>query len=76
MKLTKLIQEYNASDLDELIEILPDLNLEDEYLDANELPQQEEVDLDKVVLAKEPAVLMDDPSCPFIHSYFQAQLIK
>lgn len=74
MKLTKelatLMEEYNASDIDELMDILPDLVLEDE------LPQQEEVDLDKVVLVKEPAVLMDDPSCPFIHSYFQSQLIK
>ena len=64
MKLTKLMQEYNALDLDELMDILPDLNLEDGYVDANELPQQEEVDLDKVVLAKEPAVL-GDVSCPF-----------
>ena len=72
MKLTKLMQEYNASDLDELMDILPDLVLEEE----DELPQQEEVDLDKVVLAKEPAVLKDDLSCPFIHSYFQSQLIK
>ena len=73
-QLAKLMQDYNASDLDELMDILPDLDFEDGY--ENELPQQEEVGLDKVVLAKEPAVLMDDPSCPFIHSYFQAQLIK
>lgn len=71
-ELAKLMEEYNASDLDELMDILPDLILEDE----DELPQQEEVDLDKVVLAKEPAVLKDDLSCPFIHSYFQSQLIK
>ena len=71
MKLTKLMQEYNASDLDELMDILPDLVLEED-----ELPQQEEVDLDKVVLAKEPAVLKNDLSCPFNHSYFQSQLIK
>ena len=70
------MQEYNASDLDELMDILPDLNLEDGYEDEDELPQQKEVDLDKVVLVKEPTVLMDDLSCPFIHSYFQAQLIK
>lgn len=73
MKLTKLMKEYNASDIDELVDILPDLDLEDEH--ADELPQQE-VDLDKVVLVKEPAVLKDDLSCPFIHSYFQSQLIK
>ena len=71
MKLTKLMQEYNASDLDELMDILPDLVLEED-----ELPQQEEVDLDKVVLAKEPAVLKNDLSCPFNQSYFQSQLIK
>ena len=67
------MKEYNASDIDELVDILPDLDLEDEH--ADELPQQE-VDLDKVVLVKEPAVLKDDLSCPFIHSYFQSQLIK
>lgn len=72
-QLTKLMEEYHASDLGELMDILPDLDLED-YED--ELPQQKEVDLDKVVLAKEPADLMDDSSCPFIHSYFQSQLIK
>ena len=71
-ELAKLMKDYNASDLDELMDILPDLDFEDE----NELPQQEEVDLDKVVLAKEPAVLMGDTSCPFIHSYFQSHLIK
>lgn len=71
-ELAKLMKDYNASDLDELMDILPDLILEDE----DELPQQEEVDLDKVVLVKEPAVLKDDLSCPFIHSYFQSQLIK
>ena len=76
MELTKLMQEYNASDLDELMDILPDLVLEDGYEEMDELPQQEKVDLDKVVLVKEPAVLKDDLSCPFIHSYFQAQLIK
>lgn len=70
------MQEYNASDLDELMDILPDLDLEDDYENEGELPQQEEVDLDKVVLVKEPAVLKDDLSCPFIHSYFQSQLIK
>ena len=73
-ELAKLMKDYNASDLDELMDILPDLDFEDDYED--ELPQQEEVDLDKVVLVKEPAVLMDDSSCPFIHSYFQSQLIK
>ena len=76
MELTKLMQEYNASDLDELMDILPDLVLEDGYEEMDELPQQEKVDLDKVVLVKEPVVLKDDLSCPFIHSYFQAQLIK
>ena len=75
-ELAKLMKEYNASDLDELMDIVPDLFLEDEYADEEAHPQQEEVDLDKVVLVKEPAVLMDDFSCPFIHSYFQSQLIK
>lgn len=41
MKLTKLMQEYNASDLDELMDILPDLVLEDGYEEEDELPQQE-----------------------------------
>lgn len=72
-ELAKLMKDYNASDLDELMDILPDLDLED--YEEDELPQQE-VDLDKVVLAKEPAVLIDDLSCPFIHSYFQSQLNK
>ena len=72
MKLTKLMKEYNVSDIDDLMDICPDLVLEDE----DKLPQQEEVNLDKVVLVKEPAVLKDDLNCPFIHSYFQSQLIK
>ena len=61
-QLAKLMQDYNASGLEELMDILPDLDFEDGY--ENELPQQEEIDLDKVILAKEP-VLMGDVSCPF-----------
>lgn len=60
-QLAKLMKDYNASDIEELMDILPDLVLEDE----DKLPQQEEVDLDKVILVKEPAVLVADPSCPF-----------
>ena len=30
MKLTKLMQEYNASDLDELMDILPNLDFDEE----------------------------------------------
>ena len=54
--LAKLIQEYNASDLDELMDILPDLDLEDE----DELPQLPQPE----VSYKELAVL-GDASCPF-----------
>lgn len=60
-QLVKLMQEYNASDLDELMDILPDLDI---LPDEDELPQQEEEDLDKVVLAKEPAT-PENTSCPF-----------
>ena len=58
-QLAKLMEEYNASDLGELMDILPDLDLED-YEDEDELPQlpQQEVSY------KEPAVL-GDASCPF-----------
>ena len=60
-ELVKLMQAYNASDLDELMDILPDLDLED-YED--ELPQQE-VNLSEYFLSyKEPAVL-GDASYPY-----------
>ena len=61
-QLVKLMQDYNASDLSELMDILPDLVLE---LHEDELPQQEEVDPTKHFLSyKELAVSMD-ASCPF-----------
>lgn len=56
-QLTKLMEEYNASDLGELMDILPDLDLED-YVD--ELPQQEVNLSEHFVSYKEPAVLGDD----------------
>lgn len=60
-QLAKLMEEYNASDLGELVDILPDLDLEDE----DELPQQEEIDLD-VIPEIETAVLWDkDVIYPF-----------
>lgn len=59
-QLAKLMQEYNASDIGELMDILPDLDLED-YEDENELPQLPQQE----VTYKEPAVLMGDTSCPF-----------
>ena len=59
-QLTKLMEEYHASNLDELIDILPDLV--DDLEDEDELPQQEEVDLAESY--KELAVL-GDASCPF-----------
>ena len=60
-QLAKLMEEYNASDLGELMDILPDLDLED-YED--ELPQQE-VNLSEYFLSyKEPAVL-GDASYPY-----------
>ena len=58
-ELTKLMKDYNASELDELIDILPDLVLEDGFEENDELPQQE-VDLAEYFLTyKEPAVLGD-----------------
>ena len=63
-QLAKLMEEYHASDLGELMDILPDLDLED-YEDEGELPQQEEVDLADYFLSyKEPAVL-GDASYPY-----------
>ena len=61
-QLTKLMEEYHASNLDELIDILPDLadDLEDE-----EAHPQQEVDLAESY--KELAVLGDeDVVYPFI----------
>ena len=63
-QLAKLMQEYNASDLGDLIDILPDLDI---LPDEDELPQlpQQEVDLGEYFLSyKEPAVL-GDASCPY-----------
>lgn len=61
-QLVKLMEQYNASDLGDLMDIFPDLVLE---LHEDELPQQEEVDLAEHFLSyKEPAVPMD-ASCPF-----------
>lgn len=65
-ELAKLMEEYNASDLDELMDILPDLDLED-YKEEDEFPQlpQQEVDLADYFLSyKEPAVL-GDASYPY-----------
>ena len=60
-QLAKLMEEYNASDLGELMDILPDLDLED-YED--ELPQQK-VNLSEYFLSyKEPTVL-GDASYPY-----------
>lgn len=63
-QLAKLMKEYNASDLGELVDILPDLDLE--FLeDEDELPQQEEIDLD-VIQELETAVPWDkDVIYPF-----------
>ena len=43
-QLAKLMKEYHASDLDELLDIIPDLESDLEFEDEDELPQQE-VDL-------------------------------
>lgn len=59
-QLVRLMQDYNASDLGELMDILPDLDLED-YEDEDELPQLPQQE----VTYKEPAVLIGDASCPF-----------
>ena len=61
-KLTKLMQEYNASDLDELMDILPDLVLGDDY--ENELPV-EEVVLSDCSLNYKESLGDRDVSCPF-----------
>ena len=60
-QLVKLMQDYNASDLGELMDILPDLDFEDE----NELPQQEEVDLAEYCLSYKELAVLGDTSCPF-----------
>ena len=60
-QLAKLMQEYNASDLGELMDILPDLDI---LPDEDELPQQE---VDLAESYKELAVLGDeDVVYPFI----------
>lgn len=51
-ELAKLMKDYNASDLDELMDILPDLDFEEED-ELPLLPQQE-------VTYKEPAVPKDE----------------
>lgn len=58
-QLAKLMKDYNASDLDELMDILPDLDFEEE----DELPllPQQEVDLaDCFLTYKELAVHEDE----------------
>ena len=69
-QLAKLMEEYHASDLDELMDILPDLESDLEYEDEDELPQlpQQEVDLaDYFLNYKEPAVHEDeDVTYPFV----------
>ena len=62
-QLTKLMEEYNASDLGELVDILPDLDLEDAYED--ELPQQEEVDLAEYFLTYKAPAVLGDASYPY-----------
>ena len=61
-QLAKLMKDYNASDLSELMDILPDLVLE---LHEDELPHpQQEIDLAEYSLSyKEP--VLGDASCPF-----------
>lgn len=62
-QLAKLMEEYHVSDLGELMDILPDLDLED-YENEDELSQQE-VNLSEYFLSyKEPAVL-GDASYPY-----------
>ena len=56
-QLAKLMKEYNASDLDELMDILPDLDILPDEDELPQLPQQG-------VTYKEPAVL-GDVSCPY-----------
>ena len=52
-QLAKLMKDYNASDLDELIDILPDLDILPDEDELPQLPQQE-------VSYKEPAVPEDE----------------
>lgn len=60
-QLVRLMEEYHASDLDELLDILPDLDLEDDYED--ELPQlpQQEVDEDAYLNYIKPVGDVSDP---------------
>ena len=59
-QLNKLMKEYNVEYVDELLEVLPDLDLEDYEDELPQLPQQE-VDLaDYFLNYKEPAVHEDE----------------
>ena len=59
-QLAKLMEEYNASDLGELMDILPDLDLLPDEDELPQLPQQE-------VSYKELTVLKgEDVTYPFI----------
>ena len=66
-QLAKLMKDYNASDLSELMDIL-DADLVLEFLEdgyENELPQQEEVDPAKHFLSYKESDAPGDASCPF-----------
>lgn len=63
-KVEQLLKEYNASDLDELMDIIPDLDLEDDYENVEELPQQE-VDLAEYFLNYKESDVLGDVSCSF-----------
>lgn len=66
-ELAKTMKSYNADSLDELMDILPDLEL-DQYLELDEedgLPQKEEADLAKHSLSYKELAVPTDASCPF-----------
>lgn len=64
-QLAKLMQEYNASDLDELMDILPDLDILPDEDELPQFPQQEEVDLADYFLSYKELAVLGDASCPF-----------
>ena len=64
-QLAKLMEEYHASDLDELLDIIPDLESDLEFEDEDELPQQEEVDLADYFLNYKESVDPMDVSGPY-----------
>lgn len=66
-KLATLMKEYNATSLDDLMDICPDLVLEDGYEEEDELPQlpQQKVDLAEYFLNYKESDGLGDVSGPY-----------